>query len=115
MLNDVNLNYEDYSGNKVAISKLKELNLSANDLLIDSATQYDKSRLLYCKDIVTELNNYTGETPSGLYAYKIRHLKLSTLTSRLNIEGLAMQPTKSDVFLIKARKTGWAYWPILCS
>lgn len=104
LLNDVNLNYEDYSGNKVAISKLKELNLSANDLLIDSATQYDKSRLLYCKDIITELNNYTGETPSGLYTYKIRHLKLSTLTSRLNIEGLAMQPTKSDVFFDKSKK-----------
>jgi hypothetical protein len=104
LLNDVNLNYEDYSGNKVAISKLKELNLSATDLLIDSATQYDKSRLLYCKDIITELNNYTGETPSGLYTYKIRHLKLSTLTSQLNIEGLAMQPAKSDVFFGKSQK-----------
>lgn len=104
LLNDVNLDYEDYSGNKVAISKLRELSLSANDLLIDSATQTDKSRLLYCRDIVTELNNYTGETPSGLYTYKIKHLKLSTLTSQLNIEGLSVQPLKPDNFFDKSRK-----------
>lgn len=103
-LNDVNFNYEDYSGNKVAISKLKELSLSANDLLIDSATQIDKSRLLYCKDIVTELNNYTGQTPSGLYTYKIKHLKLSTLTSQLNIEGVALQPAKAGEFFGKTQK-----------
>ncbi|AYL97464.1 hypothetical protein [Mucilaginibacter celer] len=104
LLNDVNLNYEDYSGNKVAISKLKELNLSANDLLIDSATQTDKSRLLYCKDIITELNNYTGQTPSGLYTYKIKHLKLSTFTSKLNIEGLALQAAKASTFFDKTQK-----------
>ena len=37
-LNDVQLKYNDYSGHKVAISELKEMNLSAMDLLIDSAT-----------------------------------------------------------------------------
>ncbi|WPU93502.1 hypothetical protein SNE25_29735 [Mucilaginibacter sabulilitoris] len=102
-LNDVKFKYEDYSGNKVAISELKEMNLNASDLLIDSATQTDRSRLLYCKDIVTELNNYTGKTPSGLYSYKIKHLKLSTLTSQLNVEGLQIAPAKTGVFFNKSQ------------
>jgi len=102
LLSDVNFKYEDYSGNKVAISELKEMNLSANDLLIDSATQNDKSRLLYCKDILAELNNYSGKTSDGLYAYKMKALRLSTQTSKLNIEGLDLQPVKAEVFFNKS-------------
>jgi hypothetical protein len=102
-LGDVKFRYEDYSGNRVAVSELKEMNLSARDLLIDSATQTDKSRLLYCKDIIAELNNYSAKTASGLYSYKIKSLKLSTLKSQLNIEGLTLQPVKPDVFFGKSR------------
>ncbi|HEY2583653.1 MAG TPA: hypothetical protein VGI43_17720 [Mucilaginibacter sp.] len=101
-LGDVKFRYEDYSGNKVAISELKEMNLSAYDLLIDSATQTDKSRLLYCKDIVAELNNYTGKTPNGLYTYKIKSVKLSTLKSQLNISGLTLKPVKTEEFFNKS-------------
>jgi hypothetical protein len=102
LLNDVKFKYHDYSGNKVAISELKEMNLTANDLLIDSVTQTDRSRLLYCKDVITELNNYTGKTSSGLYTYKIKYLKLSTLKSQLNVEGLQLSPAKTDVFFTKS-------------
>lgn len=101
--NDVKFKYEDYSGHKVVISTLKEMNLSATDLLIDSATQTDKSRLLYCKDIVTELNNYSGKTDNGLYDYKIKYLKLSTMYSRLNIRGLQLQAAKNDLFFNKSQ------------
>lgn len=99
--NDVKLKYKDYSGNKVVISQLKEMNLSVSDLLIDSATQFDKSRLLYCKEIVAELNNYSGKTSNGLYSYKVNHLKLSTLTSQVNIEGFALSPIKTEAFFDK--------------
>jgi hypothetical protein len=102
LLNDVKFKYEDYSGNKVAISELKEMNLSATDLLIDSTTQADKSRLLYCRDILAELNNYSGKTSDGLYSYKMKALHLSTQTSKLNIEGLVLQPVKPDVFFGKS-------------
>ena len=107
-LGDVKLKYQDYSGNKLVISELKEMNLSATDLLIDSATQADKSRLLYCKDIITELNNYSGRSPNGLYQYKIKSLRLSTLASKLNIEGLDLQPIKADVFFKKSERDRFA-------
>ncbi len=98
-LNDVKLKYEDYSGNKVDVSELKELNFSATDLLIDSATQTDKSRTLYCKDISTELNNYTGHTPDKLYSYNIRYMSLSTQARKLIIQGLDLRPVNLDTFL----------------
>jgi len=98
LLGDVKFKYEDYSGNKVAISELKEMDLSARDLLIDSATQTDRSRLLYCKDIIAQLNNYSGKTTSGLYTYKIKSLKLSTLKSQLNVTGLTLKPVGTQKF-----------------
>ena len=105
-LNDVKLKYSDYSGHKVAISELKEMNLSASDLLIDSTTQTDKKRLLFCKEIVAELNNYKGTSPRGLYDYEIKHLKLSTLTSKLEIDGLTLKPVNKGKFLMKVKMTG---------
>jgi len=98
ILGDVKLKYQDYSGTKLAISELKEMSLSATDLLIDSASQTDKSRVLYCRDIVTELNNYAGQSKNGLYKYKIKSMRLSTKTSRLDIQGLDLKPVRPDVF-----------------
>lgn len=97
-LNDVMFKYTDYSGRKLAVSELKEMNMHANDLLIDSVTQKDRSRLLYCKDIVTELNNYKGNSPNGLYTYSVKKVKLSTLTSQLNMEGLTLEPINAHGF-----------------
>lgn len=103
VLSDVKLKYQDYSGNKLATSELRSLNLSATDLLIDSATQSDKTRLLYCRDILAELSNYNGTTPSGLYKYKVRSLTLSTLSSQLNVQGFVMQPVREDIFFKKSQ------------
>ena len=104
LLGDVKLVYKDYSGNKLTVSELKEMNLSANDLLIDSATQTDTSRLLYCKEIIAELNNYTATSPNGLYYYKFKHLKLSTRTAQLNIEGLSLKPANTEEFFHKSNR-----------
>jgi len=108
LLGNVKLKYEDYSGHKLAISEFREMDLSAKDLLIDSATQTDKSRLLYCKDVLFELNNYTGQAPDGLYTYKVNHLKLSTQQSRLNMEGLTIKPVKTDAFFSKSDKNKYS-------
>src|SRR3569833_1322420 len=102
LMGDVKFTYNDYSGNKLTSSLFKEMNLSAHDLLIDSATQTDRSRLLYCKDITGEINNYTGRTPSGLYTYTVKSIKLSTSRSRLNLTGIALKPAGTDEFFTKS-------------
>jgi len=104
LLGDVKLKYEDYSGNKLAMSELKEMNLGARDMLIDSTTQTDRSRVLFCRDIDADLNNYSANTPDGLYKYRIKALHLSTQTSKLTMEGLDLQPIETTVFFEKSRK-----------
>lgn len=90
--NDVKFKYDDYSGNKLVISELKEMNLQANELLIDSLTQTDTSRMLFCKDIVADVYNYKGKTMNGLYSYTINRLNFSTHTSQLNVQGVTLNP-----------------------
>jgi len=102
-LNDVSFKYTDYSGNRVVISQLKEMNLDATDLLIDSASQTDKSRFLYCKDIVAEFNHFSGHTLNGLYSYNMRLLTLSTRTSQLNAQGVKLEPLEANDFFQKSR------------
>jgi hypothetical protein len=102
-LNDVQFKYKDYSGNKVAISELKEMNLSATDLLIDSASMTDKSRFLYCRDVTTEINNFSGITLNGLYKYKMKLLTFSTRTSQLNVDDINLEPVSPENFFDKSR------------
>ncbi len=103
ILNDIKFRYEDYSGNKVVISEFKELNLSANEFLLDSASQTNKVNVFFCRDIVAELSNYSGKAPNGLYDYKITSLKLSTLKSRLDIKGISITPADTKTFFAKSQ------------
>lgn len=102
-LNDIKFKYEDYSGNKVNISELKEMDLSATDLLIDSASMTDKSRFLYCRDVITEINNFSGITLNGLYKYKMKLLTLSTRTAQLNAQDVNIQPASPGKFFDKSK------------
>jgi hypothetical protein len=107
---DAHLNYKSYAEGRPAVTEIKKINFTVTGLLIDSATQQDNSRLFYCKDIVTELNNYSSRTAPGTYIYKVKSAKLSTHTKKINIEGVDITPTlpfaaffdksKSDRFVV---------------
>jgi len=103
-LNDVHFKYNDYSGSKPAFSELKEMNLQANDLLIDSLTQTDISRMLFCKDIAVDLNNFNGKTKDGLYTYTVKKLKISTRSEQLTIRGFTLEPVNANMFFSKTLK-----------
>ena len=94
MLNDVILHYEDHHTQKIMVTDLKDLNLNATDLLIDSATQFDKTRFLYCRDMSAELNNYSGKSPNGMYLYSAKQITFSTLTSQLNAFKFSLTATR---------------------
>jgi hypothetical protein len=103
-LDNISFKYDDYSGNKVAVSEIKQMSLHAHDLLIDSATQTDRSRFLYCKDLTADVQNYSGRTANGLYNYSLKRLKLATSTSQVNVTGFTFDPVDADVFFAKSRK-----------
>lgn len=101
-IGDIKLTYTDYSGDgKPAITKLREMSIGATDLLIDSTTQADRSRMLYCRNIDVALANFSSRSPNGLYNYQIKNVELSTQTSKLVVLGLDIQPVKAEVFFDK--------------
>jgi hypothetical protein len=104
LLTDINYKRRNYTGPKVAVSELKEMDVKATDLLIDSATQTDTSRFLYCKDITTELKNYSSKSGDGLYTFKFKYTKLSTQTKKLTITGLDLKPIDRAAFFQKSKK-----------
>lgn len=110
MLNDVKFKYSDYSGHRLDISELKEMNLTGNDLLIDSTTQNDKSRFYYFKDVQIELNNFKRSDSSGLYYYQVKQLRFSTLSSRLQANGLSVLPADEAVFLSRNIRNRYAFY-----
>jgi hypothetical protein len=103
-LNNANFKYYNHADGKVRLTELKELNMHGNDLLIDSASQMDKSRFLYFKDLEADLNNYKSKSASGLYTYTVKRLKLSTRLSRVNADGLSWEPIKTASFIKSTSK-----------
>jgi len=110
MLNDVDFTYNDRSGNRLQVSALKEVNLTGNELLIDSLTQDDKSRFYFFKEVQIELNNF--DQPVGkdnLYRLKLKQLNYSTLNSKLQVYGLDLQPAPDSAFVKRGIRTHYSF------
>ncbi|MES2266425.1 MAG: hypothetical protein V4520_06680 [Bacteroidota bacterium] len=103
LLTDINYKQRDYTGPKAALSELKEMDVKATDLLIDSATQTDTTRFMYCKDVTTQLKNYSSKSGDGLYTFKVKTVKLSTQTKKLTVRGVNLQPVEPTVFFKKSK------------
>ncbi|WP_454803584.1 hypothetical protein [Mucilaginibacter phyllosphaerae] len=103
LFTDINYKQNNYTGPKVATSTLREMDVKATDLLIDSASQTDTSRFLFCKDVSTEIKNYSSRSASGLYTFKVKSVKLSTQTKKLTVAGLYLTPIDVKTFFTKSK------------
>jgi len=101
-INGANYKMTNYTQGKPTSSELNKLNVKATDLLIDSATQSDSTRILFCKNIITELRSYYGTSANGLYTYKAKSLKLSTHRSQVIIAGVDIIPIAYPAFFNKS-------------
>ena len=100
-LEHIRLIYYDFTGKKPAKTSLNELSLAATDLLIDSATQQDSWRTLYCRNIVTEIKNFQGHTADGNYRYSLKSASYSTRRRRLEAHGITLQPLPREAFFAR--------------
>ncbi|WP_345947985.1 hypothetical protein ABDD95_14115 [Mucilaginibacter sp. PAMB04274] len=113
VFSNVKLRYENYTNKQPAVNAFKELDFKATDLLIDSATQFDKSRFLFCREVSVQLHNYRGRAAKALYGYEVKRITYSTRTKQLQINGLSLLPlqtpasffqkTYSDRFVLRVK------------
>lgn len=102
-LSNIHLKNINYTSPKPSKSELKEMDILGSSLLIDSASESDTSRFLFFKDVTTQLHNYTSKSADGLYTFKVKSVKLSTKTKKLNIEGLHLTPIAYPTFFNKSK------------
>ncbi len=101
-LSNIHFTYKTFTGPKPKVSVLEKMNLTATDLLIDSATQHDQLRTLFCKEIETRLDHFNATTADGLYKFKFRSVRLSTRKSLLTLTGVEMLPIAANTFFSKS-------------
>ena len=102
-IDHIRLNYKDFKTPKPEITRLKDMSLRATNLLIDSATQTDITRTLFCKNIYADLHNIHGVSAGGLYQYSLRSITYNSQNARLKVAGIAVKPLPVAMFFGKSR------------
>lgn len=91
-LNDANVKYTDNSDAKPEITKFKGVFVSVDDLKIDSASQYDKTRFYYTKDVSVRMKGHQFTTKNGLYTISFDDVMASSSVKTLKLSKFRMNP-----------------------
>lgn len=89
---DADFQYVDKSIAPARITNLKGLTIRVSDLLIDSLSQFDKSRLYHTRDIYAELNSYKSVTADSNYTIQMQQFTASTAEGYARVKGFRLIP-----------------------
>lgn len=92
----VDANFDYYNGSK-KVHAVKHLMIDVRDILINSITQYDTTRVLNAKDLGFELSGYQFLTPDKMYRLKVDTIRGSINRKNLRIIGLQLIPSYADL------------------
>jgi hypothetical protein len=73
-------------------SRFNDVSVQLQNILVDSSTQFDKSRFLFAKQATLSTKNFSGETPDRLYLFRCRAIRISTAENSLIISGFELHP-----------------------
>ncbi|WP_316746468.1 hypothetical protein [Pedobacter gandavensis] len=86
------------------LHRIKKLNLTVKDFLIDSVSQFDTTRFYYTKDISFEVNGY--QTKDKMYLTKVDTISGSVAKGTVLIKGFKMTPRYPDLAFSRMFKYG---------
>ncbi len=87
----------DYYNGKKKLNQIKHLSVNVKDILIDSAAQFDTTRIFHSKNIGFELLGYKSETKDKMYTLKLDTLRGSITGKNLEVRGFQMVPMYAKV------------------
>jgi len=96
-LKDVDFTFINESNEKPKKTSLKNLDITITDLLIDSLSSQDSSRVYYTKNVDINIKNYQIATPDSLYFLKVDGLNFSTNKNLLSLKNIRLQPRFNKV------------------
>lgn len=95
LLTNIDLLYQEEINNQKKVTRLKEVDVTGTDLLIDPSSQNDKSRFNFFKDITAVFHHYHGVTANNLYQYRASSVIFSSAKASVKIADAVFMPQKS--------------------
>lgn len=87
----IDANFDYYNGVK-KLNSIQHLSITVKDVLIDSAAQFDTTRVFHSKNIGFELLSYTSLTKDKMYTLKLDTVRGSINGKDLELRGFKMIP-----------------------
>jgi hypothetical protein len=100
--------------NKKEPTKLNNVSVNMNDILIDSATRKDRSRFLFAKNAVIHFENYIAPLKGGVYNLKVDAVTLKAPQQQVVLQDVSLtSPYNKIAFTQKQKKaTEWYHLTI---
>jgi hypothetical protein len=84
-----------HNKNKGTQNRVDHVNMTLNDILVDSASQYDRHRKLFANRLELDVKNYSAKTPDGLYQLKFGAVHISGTDDKLTASNVELKPALS--------------------
>ena len=97
MFQDADFQYIDQSAKRHQVTRLQNLHIGIAGLLIDSASQFDQSKLYHTEDVSIRLENYAYQTPNGMYDVNFKEFTASTRSKMAKVTGLRLNPRYGEM------------------
>ncbi|WP_316830298.1 hypothetical protein [Pedobacter aquatilis] len=94
---DATFNYVNKNVNQFDVFSIDDLNITLVDLLVDSTSFEDSTRLYLLKDVLLNLKNYEYKTPDSMYKIKLDQLDFKASTGLLNINKFGLEPRYDEM------------------
>ncbi|MFD2161294.1 hypothetical protein ACFSJU_02760 [Paradesertivirga mongoliensis] len=94
---DIDFKYIDRRLQKIEINSVQNLSITIKDILIDSLSHLDKSRLYHTKDVQVEILNNQFTSNDGMYTVKFDKLEMSTFDKYASVSGLQVIPKYPEI------------------
>ena len=102
---DADFQYIDKSVVRNQVTRLQNLDIVIAGLLIDSASQFDQSKLYHTEDIAVSLDNYEWRSSNGLYDVKLKNFSASSRSRYAKFTGLQLIPRYNEMQFTGRLKT----------
>lgn len=106
-VNNLTLTYQNNNTDDSVTTRLKNINLQVSDILLDSLSGQDTSRIYYSKGVHFKMKNYRIATRDSLYHVNLSDIDFSTAAKEFKIERVALVPryNKDEFYEMAAKPT----------
>ena len=105
MINKASIISHDLS-QKNKINRFDNVNIHLKNLLVDSSTQYDKSRFVFAKEASISIPNYLIRTSDSVYFFKCSSVNISAAKRTLSAKDIELIPRRNKQQFLKKLKAG---------